>query len=123
MQEWLNESKPDLILLCGYLRLLPMFPWMHNKVLNIHPALLPKYGGKGMYGMLVHEAVIHHQESETGCTVHYVDDEYDHGTTILQRRCPVLDNDTPQTIADKVFKLECEAYPAAIQMVTKQQKV
>ena len=123
VQMWLDETKPDLILLCGYLRLLIIEPWMENRILNIHPALLPKYGGKGMYGMQVHEEVIRNGEIETGCTVHFVDEEYDHGTTILQRKCQVDQNDTPQIIADRVFKLECEAYPTAIQLIAEQLKV
>ncbi len=114
---WLNEAKPDLILLCGYLSLLPIEPWMQGKVLNIHPALLPDFGGKGMYGMRVHEAVIAHQKATSGCTVHFVDEEYDHGPTILQETCEVSGKETPKSLADKVFSLECVAYPNAIRIV------
>lgn len=123
VQSWLNREQPDLICLCGYLRLLHIEPWMVGRIINIHPSLLPKYGGKGMYGMRVHEAVLAKEEEETGCTVHYVDDEYDHGPTILQRTFPVESGETPQTIADKVFALECEAYPLAIQKAIEQLKV
>ena len=113
---WLEESRPDLICLCGYLRLLQLSPWMHERTINIHPALLPKFGGKGMYGMKVHQAVLDHGEIASGCTVHYVDGEFDHGPTILQRTCDVFNTDTPQDIADRVFDLECVAYPEAIKM-------
>ena len=114
---WLEEAHPDLICLCGYLRLLKISTWMHDRTLNIHPALLPKFGGKGMFGMRVHRTVIEEGESTSGCTVHYVDEEYDHGPTILQRTCDVGPSDTPQSLADRIFDLECEAYPAAIKMV------
>ncbi|MDP6602371.1 MAG: phosphoribosylglycinamide formyltransferase [Phycisphaerales bacterium] len=112
--ELLRASRPDLICLCGYLRLLEMEEWMGGRVLNIHPSLLPKYGGRGMYGMRVHQAVLEAGDTESGCTVHVVDDHYDHGPTILQSTCAVLEGDTPQDLAARVFALECEAYPAAI---------
>ena len=123
VQDWLDEERPDLICLCGYLRLLFIEPWMEGKIINIHPSLLPKFGGKGMYGMRVHTAVIQRGETESGCTVHYVDEEYDHGSTILQLTCPVEPCDTSQSLADRVFALECEAYPLAIQKVSNQLKV
>ena len=113
---WLEETRPDLICLCGYLRLLQLSPWMQERTINIHPALLPKFGGKGMYGMKVHQAVLDQGETQSGCTVHYVDGEYDHGPTILQRTCDVYSTDSPQDLADRVFDLECEAYPEAIKM-------
>jgi phosphoribosylglycinamide formyltransferase-1 len=117
IQAWLDDSKPDLILLCGYLRLFRLEPWMEGRVLNIHPALLPNFGGKGMHGLNVHKSVIEHSESKSGCTVHYVDDEYDHGPTIIQKTCDVLENDTPESLAKRVFELECLAYPEAIRLV------
>ena len=123
VQAWLEEIELDLILLCGYLRLLKMEPWMQGRVLNIHPALLPNYCGKGMYGMLVHTSVIYNNESTSGCTVHFVDELYDHGPTILQRTCDVISSDTPQDLADRVFLLECDAYPTAIKMVAEKLKV
>ncbi len=113
---WLEETHPDLICLCGYLRLLQLSPWMQERTINIHPALLPKFGGKGMYGMKVHQAVLDKGETLSGCTVHYVDGIYDHGPTILQRSCEVLPEDTPKSLADRVFDLECETYPEAIKM-------
>lgn len=109
----------DLICLAGYLRLLPdevlqAFP---RRVLNIHPALLPKFGGKGMYGIKVHEAVLAAGEAESGCTVHYVTPHYDEGEVLVQRRCPVLPGDTPETLAARVLAEEHRAYAEAIRMV------
>jgi formyltetrahydrofolate-dependent phosphoribosylglycinamide formyltransferase len=109
----------DLVCLAGYLRLLPsaildQFP---NAVLNIHPALLPKFGGKGMYGIHVHTAVLAAGETESGCTVHYVTDHYDEGQVIHQKTCPVYANDTPEDLAARVLQLEHVAYPQAIQHV------
>lgn len=106
----------DWICLAGYLRLLPSevlarFP---NRVLNIHPALLPKFGGKGMYGQRVHEAVIAAGETESGCTVHYVNEQYDEGAIILQRRCPVEAVDTAETLAARVLEQEHLAYVEAL---------
>jgi len=107
----------ELVCLCGYLSLLPIASDYVGRVINIHPALLPKFGGKGMYGHHVHEAVIATGETVSGCTVHYCDDQYDHGTTILQRTCPVHPGDTPDDLADRVFEQECLAYPEAIRVV------
>ena len=123
IQTWLHETQPDLICLCGYLRLLDIAPWMRDRIINIHPALLPKYGGKGMYGLHVHRKILENHESTSGCTVHYVDEEYDHGPVVLQRTCEVKREDSPQKLANRVFALECEAYPSAIKMVAAQQKV
>ena len=103
----------DLVCLCGYLRKFRVGPWA-GRAMNIHPALLPRHGGHGMYGHHVHEAVLAAGDAESGCTVHLVDDEYDHGRTIVQRRCPVLPGDTPDTLAARVFEQECIAYPEAI---------
>ncbi|MBC8202718.1 MAG: phosphoribosylglycinamide formyltransferase [Planctomycetes bacterium] len=114
---WLEETKPDLVCLCGYLRLLEIKPWMQGRVINIHPSLLPAHGGKGMYGMRVHRAVLESGDLTSGCTVHHVDGEYDHGPTILQRSCEIQKNDSPQDLADRVFDLECEAYPEAIRQL------
>jgi len=123
IQAWLKEAQPDLILLCGYLRLLKIEPWMEGRVLNIHPALLPDFCGKGMYGNHVHEAVIKSGEKVSGCTVHYVDEQYDNGPTIIQKTCEVKTSDTPQILAQRVFTLECQAYPEAIQAVSEKLKV
>jgi phosphoribosylglycinamide formyltransferase-1 len=105
---------PDYVCLAGWLHLLPIPADFRGKVLNIHPALLPKYGGKGMYGRHVHEAVLAAGDKESGCTVHFADDTYDTGPIVLQKRVPVLPGDTPETLAARVFAAECEAYPEAI---------
>jgi len=123
IQAWLEEAQPDLILLCGYLTLLKIEPWMEGRVLNIHPALLPDFCGKGMYGNHVHEAVIKSGKEISGCTVHYVDEQYDHGPTIIQKTCEVKTSDTPQILAQRVFTLECQAYPEAIKVVSEKLKV
>jgi len=109
----------DLVCLAGYLRLLPphVLHAYRNRVLNIHPALLPKFGGKGMFGHHVHEAVLAAGESESGCSVHYVTDAYDEGAVIHQLRCPVMPDDTPDSLAARVLALEHRAYPEAVGMV------
>jgi formyltetrahydrofolate-dependent phosphoribosylglycinamide formyltransferase len=106
----------DLILMAGFLHFYKFPKKYYGKIMNIHPALLPKFGGKGFYGMRVHEAVIKAKEKESGCSVHFVDYEYDHGPIILQRRVKVLSNDTPESLASRVFKEECIAYPEAIRL-------
>jgi len=88
-----------------------------GKIVNIHPALLPKYGGKGMYGMHVHEAVIMNEETETGITIHYVNEHYDEGEVIEQQRCAVLPDDNAQMVADKVHAIEHFWYPRVIERV------
>ena len=113
---WLLELDVDLVVLAGYLRLLPLVPEFTGRVLNIHPALLPKFGGKGMHGDRVHAAVLAARETESGCTVHLCNDRYDEGRIVLQARVPVLPADTPATLAARVFAAECEAYPAGIAM-------
>ncbi|MBX3410168.1 MAG: phosphoribosylglycinamide formyltransferase [Phycisphaeraceae bacterium] len=107
----------DLVVLAGYLALLPIPRQYRGRILNIHPALLPRHGGPGMYGRRVHEAVLASGDAQSGCTVHECDDEYDHGRTILQATCPVLAGDTPETLGERVFALECLTYPRAIAMV------
>lgn len=104
----------DLVLLAGYLRLVRIPDAFRGRVLNIHPALLPLYGGPGMHGRRVHEAVIAAADRQSGCTVHYCDDTYDTGKIILQHACPVQPDDTPDTLADRVFRAELLAYPRAI---------
>jgi phosphoribosylglycinamide formyltransferase-1 len=90
-----------------------------NRIINIHPALLPNYGGKGMYGNFVHEAVINAKEKISGITIHYVDGHYDNGDIILQARCEVDETDTPETLAKKIHALEHEYYPKVIEEVVK----
>lgn len=112
----LQEMKIDWIILAGFLWKVPVsliqaFP---NRIVNIHPALLPKYGGKGMYGHFVHEAVLAAGEKESGITIHYVDEHFDHGETIFQAKCRVDSNDTPDSLAQKIHTLEHRYYPATI---------
>ena len=106
----------DLIVLAGFLWKIPdaLIKAFHGKMINIHPALLPKYGGKGMYGRFVHEAVIANKEKESGITIHYVDEVYDHGQIILQATCQVDENETPESLAKKVQALEHRHFPASV---------
>jgi phosphoribosylglycinamide formyltransferase-1 len=115
--EAVRGFNPDLVCLAGWLNLLPIPGDYQRRVLNIHPALLPAFGGKGMYGHRVHEAVIAAQAKESGCTVHFADDSYDTGLILVQKRVPVLPGDTPRSLAERVFAAECEAYPEAIQIL------
>ena len=103
-----------LICFGGYLQLLKIPPDFRGKVLNIHPALLPGFGGKGMYGQHVHEAVLKSGAKVTGCTIHVVDDQYDHGSIVAQRTVELKPNDTPESLAARVFEQECELYPEVI---------
>ena len=109
----------DLIVLAGFLWKVPeyLIAAFPNKIVNIHPALLPKYGGKGMYGMHVHNAVVENKESETGITIHYVNENYDEGAIIFQARTPVLKTDTPKDVVAKIHKLEFEHFPKIIEKV------
>jgi formyltetrahydrofolate-dependent phosphoribosylglycinamide formyltransferase len=109
-------AKPDLVCLAGFMCMYILPPELTGKVMNIHPALIPAFCGKGMYGHHVHEAVAAAGVKITGCTVHFVTNEYDAGPIILQKCCPVLFNDTPDEIAARVFEQECEAYPEAIRL-------
>jgi phosphoribosylglycinamide formyltransferase-1 len=113
----LKEKEIDFIVLAGFLWKIPalLIKAFPHSIINIHPALLPKYGGKGMYGQFVHQAVIDNHEKETGITIHFVDEAYDHGKTIFQASCPVNSNDTALTIAKKVASLEHEHYPRVIE--------
>jgi phosphoribosylglycinamide formyltransferase-1 len=115
--EFLKVEKIDLIILAGFLIKIPeafikAFP---NKIINIHPALLPSYGGKGMYGMNVHKAVIENKEIESGITIHFVNEEYDKGEPILQVKCIVESTDNPELLAKKIQALEYEFLPKAIE--------
>lgn len=115
--EFLKVEKIDLIILAGFLLKIPekfikAFP---NKIINLHPSLLPKYGGKGMHGMHVHEAVIENKELESGITVHYVNEEYDKGEIILQAKCTVDANESAETLSKKIRLLEFEFLPKAVE--------
>lgn len=111
-----EQAQAELICLAGWLSLLDIPPAFDGRIMNIHPALLPSFGGKGMYGRRVHQAVLDHGCKISGCTVHFVDREYDAGPIILQRACPVLEDDTAESLAHRVFEEEKIAYPQAIQM-------
>jgi len=108
---------PDLVCFAGWLHLLPIPPDFRHRVLNIHPSLLPAFGGHGMYGRHVHEAVLAYGAKVSGCTVHFADDTYDTGPVVGQKCVPVQDDDTPETLAARVFTAECEAYPEAIRQI------
>ena len=112
----LKAAGIDFIVLAGFLWKMPvaLIKTFHRKMINIHPALLPKYGGKGMYGNFVHEAVIANKEKESGISIHYVDEVYDNGQIILQATCLVAENDTPETLAKKVQSLEHRHFPPAV---------
>ncbi len=111
-----RAAEAELVTLAGFLRLLRIPPDFEGRVMNIHPALIPAFCGKGYYGLRVHRAAIERGVKVSGCTVHFVDNEYDHGPIILQRCVPVMDDDTPETLAARVFEQECEAYPEAIEL-------
>lgn len=115
----LAEKKIDLIVLAGFLWLLPgkLIKQFHGRIVNIHPALLPKYGGKGFYGMKVHEAVLKAGEKISGITIHYVDDKFDEGEIIAQFTCKIDPDDTVETLASKVYALEYELYPKVLEQL------
>ena len=118
----LDELNIDFIVLSGFMLKVPdrIISRYANKIVNIHPALLPKFGGKGMYGDHVHEAVIAAGEKESGITVHYANEHYDEGSTIFQAKCPVLPDDTPDTLAQRVHSLEYAHYPEVIEQVLRE---
>ena len=113
----LKNNNPDLIVLAGFLWKLPEFILKEfpDKVINIHPALLPKYGGKGMYGMHVHDAIVANKETETGITIHYVNKNYDEGAIIFQVKCEVKASDSAKNVAEKIHELEMEHFPRVVQ--------
>lgn len=115
--EELSDRKVDMIVLAGFLILMPQNLTEEFPTINIHPALLPKYGGKGMYGKHVHEAVIKNKEKESGITIHWVNDRYDAGKVILQEKCPVMAGDTADSLAERIHKLEYEHYPRVIEEI------
>lgn len=119
--EKMQAYEPKLLILAGFLWKIPAslvaaFP---NKIINIHPALLPKYGGKGMYGHHVHDAVVAANEKESGITIHYVNEHYDEGNTIIQAHCPVLNSDTATDVAHKIHQLEHFYFPKTIEFLLK----
>ena len=115
----LLQLSPSLVVLAGFLKKIPQniieaFP---NKIINIHPALLPKYGGKGMYGQYIHRAVVQNQESESGISIHYVNKNYDEGGLIFQAKCSLSENETPESLSKKVRVLEHTHYPLIIEKI------
>jgi phosphoribosylglycinamide formyltransferase-1 len=119
----LQERQIDMILLAGYLRKIPdeVIAAYPEKIVNIHPSLLPQFGGHGMYGMRVHEAVIESGETRSGATVHFVNEEYDKGRIIMQNHVPVLQGDTAETLAERVLRCEHRLYPAALEKLLDEQ--
>lgn len=117
----LKKHEINFIVLAGFLKLIPkeLAEVYNERIVNIHPALLPKYGGKGMYGIRVHTSVIMAGESESGITIHYVNPKYDEGSIIFQAKCPVLQCDKPETLAERIHELEHEHYPRVIEELLK----
>ncbi|WP_372950266.1 phosphoribosylglycinamide formyltransferase [Mariniphaga sp.] len=115
--EKLKNRDIDLIVLAGFLWLVPDNLIDNFQIINIHPALLPKYGGKGMYGMKVHQAVVENQDTETGISIHFVNRRYDEGELIFQAKCPVLPSDSPEDVAEKVHELEYQYFPVVIEQL------
>lgn len=115
----LKENQIDLIILAGFLWLIPKYliEEYSDRIINIHPALLPKYGGKGMYGLHVHQAVISGGDKESGITIHYVNDKYDEGNIIFQEQCKIDPGDTPEKLAEKIHQLEYKYYPQIIEKI------
>jgi formyltetrahydrofolate-dependent phosphoribosylglycinamide formyltransferase len=111
-----RQARAELVCMAGFLQLITVPDDFQNRVMNIHPALIPAFCGKGYYGHRVHEAVLAYGAKVSGCTVHFADNQYDHGPIILQRAVPVLDDDNPDTLAQRVYEQECEAYPEAIRL-------
>ena len=117
--ETLKKNKIDCVVLAGFLLKIPrnLIEEFPDRIINIHPALLPKYGGKGMYGDKVHQAVVDARETESGITIHYVNEKYDEGNIIFQAKCPVTPEDTAETVAHKVHALEYEHFPKVIEKI------
>jgi phosphoribosylglycinamide formyltransferase 1 len=115
--EELKKRNVNLIVLAGFLWLIPINLIQNFKIINIHPALLPKYGGKGMYGIKVHQAVVDNKDNESGISIHFVNEKYDDGEIIFQTKCTVLPSDTPEDVAIKVHELEYKYFPGVIEKV------
>jgi phosphoribosylglycinamide formyltransferase 1 len=117
MFDLIRGSGAYLVVMAGYLQHVMIPPDFENRVINIHPSLIPAFCGQGMYGLRVHQAAIDFGVRISGCTVHFVDNEYDHGPIILQRACPVFEEDTAVSLQQRVFELECIALPDAIRQI------
>jgi phosphoribosylglycinamide formyltransferase-1 len=117
----LRTREVNLIVLAGYMKLLPerLVESYRGRIVNIHPALLPRFGGKGMHGIHVHEAVLASGDRESGATVHLVDELYDHGAILMQRRVPVLPDDTPETLASRVLTVEHQLFPEVLRRIAR----
>lgn len=115
----LQDYAIDLVVLAGYLKIVNIPAPYEGRVVNIHPALLPRHGGVGLYGRRVHESVLAGGDTVSGCTVHLCDATFDTGPTLLQLTCPVLPDDTPDSLAARVFEVECRAYPMALRTLLK----
>jgi len=117
----LQSAKVDIIILAGFLLKLPtiMIEYYPNRILNIHPSLLPKYGGKGMYGNKVHKAVLENKETESGISIHFVNQNYDEGEVILQEKCVISEDETLETLTEKIHQLEHNYFPIAIEKTLK----
>jgi phosphoribosylglycinamide formyltransferase-1 len=124
LMELLQKHSVELIILAGYMKMIPdeIVRAFHNRIINIHPALLPAFGGKGLFGKSVHKAVLDYGAKVTGVTVHFVDEQYDHGPVIMQRTVEVLDSDTVDTLAARVLKVEHETFWQAVECIA-QRKV
>jgi len=122
VQDKLKEYKIDFIVLAGFMIMVPdsLIEFYRDRVINIHPALLPKYGGKGMFGNHVHESVIEAKEKESGISIHYVNEKYDEGAIIFQAKCAITPTDTPETLATRIHQLEHKYYPEIIEKVIKE---
>jgi phosphoribosylglycinamide formyltransferase-1 len=118
----IQQIDPDLIVLAGFLLKFPehIIERYPHKIINIHPALLPNYGGKGMYGMHIHRAIVNNKEKETGISIHYVNEHYDEGGIIFQKNVTLTEEDTPETVAEKIHELEQKYFPEIIQTILEQ---
>ena len=112
-----RQANVDIVAMGGFLKQVTIPEDFTNRVLNIHPALIPAFCGKGMYGHFVHEAVLEYGAKVSGCTVHFADNEYDRGPVVIQKTVPVMEDDTPDTLAARVFERECEAYPEVLRLI------
>ena len=117
----IRKAGAQLVVMGGYLQHVLIPTDFENMVINIHPSLIPSFAGKGMYGLKVHQAAIDFGVKVSGCTVHFVDNEYDHGPIILQRTCEVLTSDSAESLQRRVFELECQALPEAIRIIAARQ--
>ena len=120
IDEALEAAEVDLVCLCGYLRRFRVGRRWSGRAINIHPSLLPEFGGPGFHGLAVHRAVLASGTTETGCTVHWIDEQYDRGEILLQRRCPVEPGDTAESLAARVFEQECLAFPQAVVRIARE---